>query len=103
MAKRREMSDDEFQEQWQNLPESDQRFFVALGIVIHAVHDETLHYRKLSSRAEKMLQTADRNALFSITVECIGRLFDAPALQRARSHHRYRDAGPSARRRKEEP
>ena len=89
MAKRREMSEDEFQERWKKLPENDQRFLIALDIVIHAVRDETLHYRKLSSRAEKLLQTADRNALFSITVECIGRLFDAPALQRARSHHRY--------------
>ena len=103
MAKRREMSEDEFQEKWNNLPESDQRFIVAVDVVCQAVGDKTLRYHKLSSRAEKMLQTADRDTLFSITVECVGRLFDAPALRRVRSHHRYPNNRPSIRKRKQEP
>lgn len=94
MAKRRPVNEDEFQTLWKKLPESDQRFLCALITVSEAVRDETLRYHELSTRVGKMVLAADRDTLFSVTVECLGRLFDAPALQRIKRGHRCRKNGP---------
>ena len=103
MAKRREMNEEEFQEHWKTMPDSDQHFLVAMDLVCSALNDRTLHYHKLPSRVDKLLQTADRDTLFSIASECIGRLLDAPAIQRIRDCHSYRNNQPSSRKQKRKP
>jgi hypothetical protein len=91
MAKQRKQSEKESEASWKRLPESDQRFINALIVVSETIRTADLSYHLLPADVEDMLRTADRDRLFSIIVECLGRLLDAPALARIKRIHGRRD------------
>ena len=95
MAKRPEMTKREFKKRWKNLPEADRQFIRALTLVSDAVGDRQLLYHKLPPTTERWLRRADRDTLFSIVIECLGLLTDAPAMQRIRDTKRPRVVHPA--------
>ena len=90
MAKRPEMTKREFKKRWKNLPEADRQFIRALTLVSDAVGDRQLLYHKLPLTTERWLRRVDRDTLFSIVIECLGLLTDAPAMRRIRDAKRPR-------------
>jgi hypothetical protein len=97
MAKRRQIDETEFQTIWKGLPQSDKRFINALIVITETIGDETLRYHELPTRLERTLRKADRDTLFSVMVECVALLLDAPAMGRVKRSHRRRGNGAPAR------
>ena len=96
MAKRRRSEEEDLQWVWETLPQSQKWFLVALMVVTEAVGDERLGYHKLPTRLERTLQEADRDTRFSVIVECLYLLLEAPAPERVkRAHRRRRDGRPT--------
>jgi hypothetical protein len=91
MVERRGMNEEEFRAAWKRLPESDQRFINTLIVVTETIADEKLRYHELPTRLERRLRKADRDTLFSIVVECLGRLLGSPAMERIKEAHRRRN------------
>ncbi len=95
MAKRRPIDEKQPKTIWKGLPGSDQRFINSLIVVTETIGDEKMRYRELPTRLGRVLHKADRNTLFSVIVECVGLLLDAPAIQRVKqSHRRHRNGTP---------
>ena len=93
MAKRRPIDEKQLKTIWKGLARSDQRFISTLIVVTETIGDEKLRYHELPTRLERVLHKADRNTLFSVIVECVGLLLDAPAIQRVKQSHRRRRNG----------
>ena len=95
MAKRRGSEEKSLQWAWAALPQSDKWFLVALMVITEVVGDERLGYHELPTPLERTLQEADRDTRFSVIVECLYLLLEAPALERVkRAHRRRRDGRP---------
>ena len=97
MGERSGISEDEFDAAWKRLPESDRCFIRVLIIMVEAVGEGGLCYHEPSAEADAVLRRADRDVLFSLTVECVGRLFEAPALERIKRSRGRRKNGQSVR------
>ncbi len=93
MAKPRPIDEKELKTIWKGLPRSDKRFISTMIVVTATLGDEKLRYHALPTRLERVLHKADRNTLFSVIVECVGLLLDAPAMQRVKQSHRRRGNG----------
>ena len=66
MAKRRKMGLREFAKVWKALPQSDQRFFSTLIIIVQALGYEKLHYHGTPRPLLRTLRKLDRNTVFSV-------------------------------------
>ncbi len=88
MAKRRSIDVKEFKTLWMGLPQSDKDFINALIVLSKSVGDETLCYRELPTRLERVLHGVDRDTLFSVVAECLGLLLGAPAMERVKRARR---------------
>ena len=65
MAKRRRIDEKELADAWQDLRDSDRRFFGALFILIQALRDENLRRREAPPPLRRTLHNLDRNTLYS--------------------------------------
>jgi hypothetical protein len=93
MAKRHRITQKELDGIWKNLPEADRRFMGATVLLGEALGAHGLHYRMLSPAWMRRLDACDRQTLFTLQIECLGRLTGAPAIERVRRTHRLRKAG----------
>jgi len=93
MAKRRGSEEKGLQSAWAALPQSDKWFVVALMVITEVIGDERLGYHELPTRLERTLHEADRDTRFSVIVECLYLLLEAPGLERVKRAHRRRGDG----------
>lgn len=87
MTAEKDMSEEEFNERWKNLPESDRRFLVSMMQLADVLGDRELCFCEITPQVAYVLEQADRDTLFTIMTLCVGILTDAPVIERIARWH----------------
>ena len=93
MAKPRRLNESECKAALDRLPANDRCFIGVLTMIMDAVGDEPLRYKTLPTPLERTFSEAGRDTLFSVIIEALGALLDAPALKRMKQERDRRRNG----------